>query len=234
MAPPWGGGGNLTGGSPPQGGVQGLTLDSQPSLPLRHLSLPCVLGRAQRQTESLTTASLPLLPPRPFSQQGTVGSHPAPKPSWGHDSPPYAGHLPRGPPAPPRAACGQTGHPGLSPRGCPLEEALGRLGAAGGRGEVTPWSRAAGLCLCAHFGNCRFSSLANYLLGGGLKTVHTHKSPRDLNKRRWQVIFQHSPTLTHRERGRVGPPVGCGENELRQAQGPATRHPGRLMEGWAA
>ena len=168
----------------------------------------------------------PSLPPaptaRPFRLRGTMESHPAPNHSWGHHVSPYAGHVsPRLPALPEQPAVRQG--------------ALGppRVGAAGARGEVAPPGGATGLCLCAHFGNCQFSSLANYLLGGGLKTVHTHKSPWDLNKRQWQVIFQHSPTLTSRERGRVGPRVGCGENELKQVQGPAPRHPGRLMEGRA-
>ena len=72
-----------------------------------------------------------------------------------------------------------------------------------GRREPAAGSPKPVACLCAHFGNCQFSSLANYLLGGGLKTVHTHKSPRDLNKRWWQVISQNSPTLAHRIVGGV-------------------------------
>lgn len=141
----------------------------------------------------------PSLPPPPtapaLQPAGNRGVAPCSQPLLGPPQPtlrrPRASEAPQPLPEQPAVRQGALG--------CParvfLEEALGHVGAPGGRGEVTPPSGAAGLCLCAHFGNCQFSSLANYLLGGGLKTVHTHKSPRDLNKRRWQVIFQHSPTL---------------------------------------
>lgn len=166
-----------------------------PPLPSAICPCPCPRPHSEAGRENLTRASLPLPPPRPFSLRGTVESHPAPNPSWGLHSPPYAGHVPPRPPSPSQSSLRSDRAPWALPARVFLEEALGRVGAPGGRGEVTPPSGAAGLCLCAHFGNCQFSSLANYLLGGGLKTVHTHKSPRDLNKRRWQVIFQHSPTL---------------------------------------
>lgn len=71
---------------------------------------------------------------------------------------------------------------------------------------------------------------ANYLLGSGLKTVHTHESHRDLNKRRWQVIFQSSPTLAHRlvagvDRKRI-------KTGLRTEQQPGP--PGVLRGRWGA
>ena len=195
-APPWGGGGNLTGGVHPSGRSSGphTGLADLPSPQLSVLA-PCPRPCSEAGQENLTPASLPLPPPRPFSLRGTVESHPAPNPSWGLHSPPYTGYVPPRPPSPSQSSLRSDRAPWALPARVFLEEALGRVGPAGGRGEVAPPSGAAGLCLCAHFGNCQFSSLANYLLGGGLKTVHTHKSPRDLNKRRWQVIFQHSPTL---------------------------------------
>lgn len=51
-----------------------------------------------------------------------MGSHPAPKPSWGHDSPPYAGHLPR------------------DPQPLPEQPAV-RQGAQGSPHEGVPWRR---------------------------------------------------------------------------------------------
>lgn len=118
-APPWGGGGNLTGGVHPSGRSSGphTGLADLPSPQLSVLA-PCPRPCSEAGQENLTPASLPLPPPRPFSLRGTVESHPAPNPSWGLHSPPYTGHVPPRPPAPPRAACGQTGRPGLSPRGC--------------------------------------------------------------------------------------------------------------------
>ena len=229
VAPPWGGGGNLTGRVPSSGRSPGphTGLAALPSL--HHPALPRVLGRARRQSHR----SRPCPPTAPSLQPARGhGVAPSSQALLGPRQPALRRPPALRPPSPCQSSLRSGRVPALSPPGSPGGGA-GPPGAAGRRREAAPRSGAAGLCLCAHFGNCRFSSLANYLLGGGLKTVHTHKSPRDLNKRRWQVIFQHSPTLMRRERGRVGPRVGCGENELRQVQGPATRHPGRLMEGWA-
>lgn len=218
-APPWGGGGNPTGGAPSSGRSPGphTGLAALPS-PQPSVLAPRPRPRSEAGQGHLTPASLPLPPPGPSACEEPWSRTLLPTTPGATTSHPMQATCPRGSqPAQSSLRQGALGPP--------------RVGAAGARGEVAPPRGAAGLRLCAHFGNCQFSSLANYLLGGGLKTVHTHKSPRDLNKRQWQVIFQHSPTLTHRERGRVGPRVGCGENELRRVQGPAPRHPGRLMEG---
>lgn len=207
VTPPWGGGGNLTGRVPSSGRSPGPHTGLAALPALHHLALPRVLGRARKQSHR----SLPSPPTaRPCSQRGATG---LPSPPGATTARPAQATCPEAP-SPCQSSLRSGRAPALSPPGSPGGGA-GLPGAAGGRREAAPRSGAAGLCLCAHFGNCRFSSLANYLLGGGLKTVHTHKSPRDLNKRRWQVIFQHSPTLMRRERGRVGPRVGCGENELR-------------------
>lgn len=111
------GAGTRLAGSTPQGGAQGRTWDSQPSPLLSHLSLPHGLGRARRQARDTSPqppsrSHRPALPPA-----RNHGVAPCSQPLLG--TPRFTLCRPRVPeaPSPPRAACGQAGRPGPSPRG---------------------------------------------------------------------------------------------------------------------
>ena len=89
-----------------------------PPLPSAICPCPCPRPHSEAGRENLTRASLPLPPPRPFSLRGTVESHPAPNPSWGLHSPPYAGHVPPRPPSPSQSSLRSDRAPWAAPRGC--------------------------------------------------------------------------------------------------------------------
>lgn len=90
-----GGGGNPTSWGPPQGGAQGHTQDSQPSL--SSAICPCPTASAARGRPGTPHPSLPPPPTaRPFCLRGTVESHPAPQPPGATTSHPMQATCPRG------------------------------------------------------------------------------------------------------------------------------------------
>lgn len=146
-------------------------------VPLPPLRLPCGSLRGTRHDLRLRVPWIlhTLLPAPPEAPAAQL---------WGSRTPPRSPATPAWAALGARAARGQTGHRGSLCKDCQrCGNCLLREARAAWGPEVGAWSTlcsspaATSTWLCAHFGNCQFSSLGNYLLAVALKlsTLINHR-----------------------------------------------------------